>query len=119
MAGKKHNQKNEPAKTIIDDRRELDQAKQAVLNSAAELDPRNIIRHHPWFSVSGAAAIGAVSAQKPNARVVHFITTVLTPAITRISKLLSFAAMQFASQFAANVVKNQTGRQTEESEDKA
>ena len=119
MAGKKLNQKNEPAKTISDDRRELEEAKRSVLDSAAALDPRNIIKHHPWFSVSGAAAIGAVAAQKPNAKAVHFITTVLTPAITRISKLLSFAAMQFASQFAASVVKKKTERQAEEPADKA
>ena len=76
-------------------------AKANLLECSGELDPLNVIRNHPWISVSSAAAVGAVAAQAPDAKTVRFLATVVTPMLTRVTKILSLAAVQLGASLAS------------------
>ena len=98
---KKIGQENAVPADLAQERNQLIAAKLRLLSSCEQLDPRNIIKKHPWYSVTGASAVGAVAAQAPNTTAVRFLATTLTPAISRIAKILSLAAMQLGASLAS------------------
>ena len=99
-------EKSQSRRTKVDDtlmieRQKLAAAKLNLLDSSAQIDPLKTIRNHPWMSVSGAAAIGAVAAHSPSVSAVRILSTAVAPALGHLTRLVSLVAMQIGQHLVS------------------